>query len=256
MTLDDNTIEAIERATLAAVPPDGVEELGGWLLALDGGTVGRAHSAVPLRHAAPDLALLPGIEARYRAHGLAPVFRLPAVAGFDAFADALRERGYAEAKLTLVMLGTAGTMARAAAAQGVELADMLGDDWAQVYLGEGFDAVDGASRVRLLRRARDAAYASAREPANGGVVAAVGCACFSHGLIGVHGMRTRPAFRGRGLARRLLAAMGQAALRRDIDTAFLQVEADNQAARALYERCGFAPAWRYGYWQQRAKLAG
>ncbi len=74
---------------------------------------------------------------------------------------------------------------------------------------------------------------SAREPANGGVVAAVGCACFSHGLIGVHGMRTRPAFRGRGLARRLLAAMGQAALRRDIDTAFLQVEADNQAARAL-----------------------
>jgi predicted GNAT family acetyltransferase len=63
-------------------------------------------------------------------------------------------------------------------------------------------------------------------------------------------MRTRPAVRGRGLARRLLAAMGQAALARGIGTAFLQVEADNAAARALYARCGFVPAWRYGYWQQ------
>ena len=214
------------------------------------GTVGRAHSAVPLHHEMPDLAVLPLIEARYRAHGLAPVFRLPSVTAFDTFRGELRERGFAEAKSTLVMLGTPAAMALAADARGVELADAPGDDWARVYLGEGFDAVDGASRVRLLRRAREAVYASLREPADGDVVAAVGCACLSHGLASVHGMRTRPAFRGRGLARRLLPAMGNEALRRGIGQAFLQVETGNDAARALYARCGFEAAWRYAYWQR------
>ncbi|RYZ01264.1 MAG: GNAT family N-acetyltransferase, partial [Comamonadaceae bacterium] len=66
-------IESIERATVAAVPPDTLAELPGWLLPLDGGTVGRAHSAVPLSHATPDLALLLQIEARYEAEGLSPV---------------------------------------------------------------------------------------------------------------------------------------------------------------------------------------
>jgi len=45
-------IEAIERATLAAVAPERIEALSGWLLPLDPGTVGRAHSAVPLHHGA------------------------------------------------------------------------------------------------------------------------------------------------------------------------------------------------------------
>ena len=36
-------IESIERATLAAVPPEAADQIGDWLLALDPGTGGRAH---------------------------------------------------------------------------------------------------------------------------------------------------------------------------------------------------------------------
>ena len=43
-------IEAIERATLDAMPPQRLERWGDWLLPFDNGTVGRSHSAVPLRH--------------------------------------------------------------------------------------------------------------------------------------------------------------------------------------------------------------
>ena len=43
-------IANIERATLAAVSPQAVEELPGWLLPFDTSTVGRAISAVPLTH--------------------------------------------------------------------------------------------------------------------------------------------------------------------------------------------------------------
>ena len=44
-------IESIERATLAAVAPERVEALPGWLLPMDHGTVGRAHAAVALEMA-------------------------------------------------------------------------------------------------------------------------------------------------------------------------------------------------------------
>jgi GNAT superfamily N-acetyltransferase len=248
------TVEAVERATLAALPPDAVEELPGWLLPLDAGTVGRAHSAVPLRHEAPDAALLPHIEQRYRAHGLPPLFRLPVdLPAFDGFQAELRARGYIPSRPTLVMTGTPEAMAAGGSGHGVRLDAAPTDAWSRVYLGEGFDPADGASRVRLLRRAKDALYASASLPPDGDAnaeaqLAAVGCACFSGALVGVHGMRTRPRFRGRGLARQLMAAMGAEALRRGVTDAFLQVEVENVLARSLYARIGFAPAWTYVYW--------
>lgn len=48
--MNPSEVVHIERATLAAVSPQTVEELPGWLLPLDTGTVGRAISAVPLSH--------------------------------------------------------------------------------------------------------------------------------------------------------------------------------------------------------------
>ena len=79
--MDD--IESIERATLAAVPPQRLEQWGGWLLAFDDGTVGRCHSAVPLRHEAPPPGVLAGIERRYAAAGLPAVLRGPELAAGD-----------------------------------------------------------------------------------------------------------------------------------------------------------------------------
>jgi hypothetical protein len=43
-------IESLERATLDAVAPETVESLPGWLFPIDRTTIGRAISAVPLRH--------------------------------------------------------------------------------------------------------------------------------------------------------------------------------------------------------------
>lgn len=247
-------IESIERATIAAVPPDTLETLPGWLLPLDPGTVGRAHSAVPLGHEAPALALIAEIKARYVAHGLPPVFRLPVeVPAFEAFGEALRERGYRSTQATLVMQGHTQRMAEGGDSAAVQVDVRPHADWARVYLGEGFDATDGAHRVRLLERATDAVYVSVRLPEGepgAGTVAAVGCACFAEGWAGVHGMRTRPMYRGRGYGRRILAAMGQAALARGIERAFLQVEIENQLARGLYARTGFEPLWTYAYWRR------
>ena len=240
-------IEAIERATFAAVAPATVEELPGWLLGLDSGTVGRAHSAVPLEHAELDEAVFPAIEARYAAHGLSPVFRLPQVTAFEPARAALARRGYAAVQPTQVQVGSARVMAAQFSGAGAEVAAAPGEGWASVFLGEGFDPVDGANRVRLLSRAKGAVFASVH--AYGRVVAA-GVGSFSHGWASIHGMRTALSHRGQGLAGSILGALAREAQARQIDPVFLQVDAANTSALGLYRRAGFETAWTYEYWRK------
>ena len=77
---------------------------------------------------------------------------------------------------------------------------------------------------------------------------AAGAGSYSNGWASVHGMRTDQAHRGQGLAGRVLAALADEAARRGLDRTFLQVEAGNEAAQALYRRAGFTTAWAYEYW--------
>ncbi|MBS0453093.1 MAG: GNAT family N-acetyltransferase [Proteobacteria bacterium] len=247
-------IEAIERATLDAVAPQWVEALDdeAWLLPMDHGTIGRARSAVPLRHEAPRTApghLLERMEARYAARGLPTQLRVAHTPCFDALADALAARGYESGKPTLTQTGTSRAMLVLGAGAPAEVDAAPDAAWAQVFLGPGFDPVDGASRVQALSRAGGNLFASVRES---GSTLAAGAISFSHGWASVHGMRTVQSARGRGLAGRVLAGLAQAALYRGFERVFLQVEAGNAPALALYRRAGFTTAWTYRYWQRPA----
>lgn len=245
-------IEAIERATLDAVAPQWVEALDdeAWLLPMDTGTIGRARSAVPLRHEAPraaPAALLQRIEARYAVRGLPVQLRLADATCFDGLAAALASRGYQAAKPTHTQVASARAMRVPGAGAAADIDAAPDAAWAQVFLGPGFDPVDGASRVQALARSGGNLFASVRE--NGATLAA-GAVSFGHGWASVHGMRTLQSARGRGLARRVLAGLAQAALDRGFEHVFLQVEAGNEPALALYRRAGFAQAWTYRYWQR------
>jgi GNAT superfamily N-acetyltransferase len=241
-------MEAIERATLAAVSPQTIEELPeGWLLPFDTGTIGRAKTAVPLREAAPGPGLIEGIEARYAAHSLPPAFRLPESPAFDAMREALRQRGYRTHKPTRTQTGDARTMLAFGAGPPAEVGAAPDAGWVSVFLGPGFDPVDGTSRVQALARAPGTLFGSVRD--EGGRTLAAGAIAFGHGWASVHGMRTAEAARGQGLAGRVLAGLAQAALARGFERVFLQVEAGNAAALSLYQRAGFRTAWSYAYWQ-------
>lgn len=239
-------IEAIERVTLAAVPPQRLQEWRGWLLPLDDGTVGRSHSAVPLRHEAPAAGSLGEIEGRYAAAGLPAILRLPEVPAFDAMRAGLRQRGWRSSKPTLVQIAELADAPPPPPAVPVALAAVPGDEWEQVFLGDGFDPVDGASRLAILRRGRASVFASVRQD---GRTVAVGAACVGHGWCGVHGMRTAPAYRGRGLATAIMAAFARHARGAGVRRWFLQVESRNAGAQSVYARQGFATAWHYAYWQ-------
>ena len=282
-------IENIERATLAAVSPLAVEALpaqalGEWLLPFDHSTIGRAKSAVPLAH---NLAAatqknahgldLPNnhsitefirqVESRYRAQGLPTLFRLADAPGLGPLCVQLTALGYTAQQPTLVQIGSASHLARLGKTWPIQVTRRPHHDWATVYLAQGFDAADGASRVTSLSRAQDGAYASLRRPRDpcrdlplshsdtGAETApvAAGVASFSHGWASIHGMRTVNSHRGQGLAQCILAGLAKEALARGLERVFLQVEADNTAAIALYHRMGFTTAWRYHYWRPEAE---
>jgi N-acetylglutamate synthase len=242
-------IEAIERATLAAVAPEAVQELPGWLLPFDTGTVGRAKSAVPLVHSAANAAvsLVGHIEAHYAARRLQASFRLPDVPCFAAMYEELTRRGYRAEQPTLVQVSRVHAVQAVTKQSPADIADTPEAAWAALFLGEGFDPVDGASRVKNLSRATGNVFATLREA---GVAVAAGAGSYSHGWASVHGMRTAAVLRGRGLAGRVLAALAGVAIERSIAQVFLQVEEANTGAQALYRRAGFQTAWRYHYWRQ------
>jgi GNAT superfamily N-acetyltransferase len=242
--VDAAAVEALERDTVAAVGPREVVEIGGWLVPLEAGTIGRARSAVPLRH---DLGAeaIGDIEAAYRDRGLPPAFRVADVAGLAAVQAALSARGYAPDQPTIFKLGEVARLAAFSEAS-ARILTVPDDPWAAVFLGDGFDPADGAYRVAALARAPAAAYGAAGEA---GATHAVGVISFGDAWAGVHGMRTAPAHRGKGHAGAILAALGREAAARGVTRIFLQVEEANPARR-IYRRAGFEYAWRYHYWRK------
>lgn len=246
MNLPPADIEAIERATLAAVAPEEVREIGGWLVGLDSGSIRRAASAVPLRH---DLAFDPGafddIEAAYRARGLNPAFRIGDGPGLAEVRAELERRGYRSEQPTLVKVAEAARVRAVTTATPAEVIERPDDDWAAVFLGQGFDPVDGAYRVKALSRSPGARFGLVRDQ---GRAIAVGCGSQAGGWVSFHGMRTDLNRRGEGLAGRVLAGLAGDAVSRGATRAFLQVEEKNAAARSLYRRAGFEQAWRYYFW--------
>ena len=242
-------IETIERATVATVSPENTEEIDGWLLAFDRGTIGRAKSAVPLAHRESAAGLIGRIEVRYESHGFPAMFRIADLSCFHSLQQALRDAGYHADRHSLVQIARASDVRELVAEPQAHIASRPDEAWGRVFLGEGFDPVDGASRVRALRRTPDAVYASIRT-ADGNDALASGAASFAQGWASIHAMRTALAHRRKGLAGRILAALARAAIDRGFERIFLQVEENNIGAKSLYRRAGFGTAWRYEYWSR------
>lgn len=245
MKPQDADVASIERATLQAVAPTHVEHLPGWLLPMDEGTVGRARSAVPLSHAPPARTMLDTVIDCYGQRGHVPRLRLPEHEDWAPAHQHLQAQGFRREQPTLTQTATLDRLLALPAHTGATLQARPDADWMAMFLGEGFDPVDGASRSRALARAEGTLFASLHEQDS---TLACGAAAYGHGWLSVHGLRTRQDQRGRGLASALMRAMADEAQRRGIQRVFLQVDAANLPALALYRRIGFQTAWRYAYW--------
>ena len=218
--------------------------LGGWRLNASGGRSMRINACWPL--AAPDRDpedALDAVEAWFAERGLPSRFKLTEGLFAPAnLAERLAARGYAPTKETLVMLGPA----TGEGAPDIRVSSTPDAAFEGVFTATAGDPEDGRERLEALSRI-PAPARFARLDIDG-APAAIGCAAISGGFVGVFGMRTAPAHRRKGLARRIFRALLAEASGLGAERAWLQVEADNAPAIALYAAEGFEPAYRYQYW--------
>ncbi len=83
--------------------------------------------------------------------------------------------------------------------------------------------------------------------AGAGPVLACGQSAAEADLVGLYDVFTAPQARGQGLARLLCSRLLAQAHAAGARCAYLQVDADNHAARSVYRRLGFADAYAYHY---------
>lgn len=231
----------LDRLAADALPALERTERDGWLLRAsrtpDGVPVyKRANSASRVSPDLPTDDEVEAVTAFYRGRGLAPLVQV----SDDGLAAALAARGWERLSTVLVMTGPPG--------EGD--ASLVAPEPSEAWLQLWWD-LDGRvpGSVEVVRRclagiAPPAGYAAVVED---GRVVAAGRGVVQQGWLGVFAMAVRPSHQRRGLARQVLGALGAWGRAQGATRAYLQVEADNVPARALYESAGFAPAYDYHY---------
>jgi GNAT superfamily N-acetyltransferase len=240
-------IVALEDVTSRAWPARVRERLGGWRLNAAGGRTGRANTCWALE--APDRdpgEAIAAVEAWYERQGQASRFKTTDGAMEPAeLPTLLTARGYRASTETLVMLGPVG-------GEGDAVITTDPDTPFQAVLFEALykDPADAEERLETLRRIAEPVFFARLDFE--GAPAAVGACAVEGEWGGLSVMRTLARVRRQGLARRIVGSLLEQARLAGATKSYLQVEADNDPAVALYRSCGFETAYRYRYWARAA----
>jgi GNAT superfamily N-acetyltransferase len=244
-------MDDLQWAMVGSWPPVEQEPLGDWLLRASAGFTNRGNSVMtagspglPVREA------IDRVESWYAARGLPPTLALFGPEGFDAAEDEVgREllgRGYATHTTALVLTAAVDRIADAAPTAGVDVQDRLTPAWLAAYSRQR-TTTPGATEA-VLGGSPEAWFASASRE---GQIVAVGRLAVASEWAGLSAIWVAPEARRQGLGQQLAAALCARARTRGIRSVHLQVETDNAAALALYERMGFARHHAYAYLSRR-----
>jgi N-acetylglutamate synthase len=244
------TIPDLDLERIAALGWRGLESewLGGWQLRAAGGWTGRSNSVLPLSDPGRELdAALEYVNAWYAARELPPTIQLPLPAT-ESLRAALVERGWSDQWGALVLTASVAEIQnRRLAIDGlppVSFAAKPSDEWLSAYHYRGGPLPPVAPAV--LQNATAPAFAAVRE--HGAPIAICRLAA-DEGWVGITAVEVSPDHRRRGLATHLLAGAMDWAARNGVRNAYLQVDSDNAAALAMYEKAGFRVHHEYRYYR-------
>jgi ribosomal protein S18 acetylase RimI-like enzyme len=232
------------------------ERLGEWLLRAAEGFTGRANSALPLGDPGMPLGdAVDTVAGWYRARGLPPMIVLPLpIAEGDCPTRDLDI--YLEERFWRTRPGPAFVMVadlplgipEHALPEGTryQVTREPDDAWLALYHYRGQDRPPPVIR-QLLISAQDQAFASIRDGNDENEVLAIARISMADGWAGLTAVEVHQDRRRLGLGTAITASACRYAEEAGLSKVFLQVETDNTAALALYERCGFRFSHRYHY---------
>ncbi|MFE1250943.1 GNAT family N-acetyltransferase [Streptomyces sp. NPDC058766] len=245
--------EELARVAARAWRPVESERLGDWELRAASGFTRRANSALPLGD--PGLPLdeaLGAVRRWYGERGL-PAYVQTATGAEGAqelLGARLEERGWVREVTAELWTGPLAPLTDRGDPARVALSRQADEAWLARYRRTGVS--DAA--LRVLGSGPSVWFASVPSAAKGTPPAAIGRCVIDGRWAGFAAVEVDPAVRRRGLATAVMAALARQALADGASAAWLQVEAGNEGARALYAGMGFAP--HHAYHHYRAPGAG
>ncbi len=248
-------VDDLQRLMDRGWPATDARDLGDWRLRFAGGFTGRANSVLAVGDPRmPVGAAVDAAEAWYAERDAPALFQVVGGRGFDPAATPLGaelvSRGYVvgggrpDWQRVLVMTALADDIPALTESSAPVVADAtLTPEWLMTY-GEQRSVVPGVTEAVLT--GCDGLFMWVRDPDTHRMVALT-MATVQTGWSGVFGLWVHPDHRRRGLARDLTAAVGMLARGKQRPAVYLQVSADNAAARGLYESMGFTVHHEYSY---------
>jgi N-acetylglutamate synthase len=239
-------VDTLESAMAAGWWPLEHEWLGSWLLRASAGFTGRGNSALPIGDpGVPMSEAIDRVETFYRKRDLPPRFSVPRPVVGDVasgrFIPTLIRRGYAMETPTAVMTARAHAIADGPR-DGVRILHEPDEGWLSLYRYRGQTLPPEAAK--LLTSAPFQRFASV---VDGEETVAVGRVAVGGGWGGITAMEVAESHRRLGLGRRVLSALARQATFAGVGRLYLQVDARNRAARALYASAGFRDHHGYHY---------
>jgi GNAT superfamily N-acetyltransferase len=236
----------VEEAGLNALQTQRQVFYDGWLLRLSPGKARRARSVnAHFGSTRPLPEKIAYCEKLYALRGLPILFRMTPFSQPRGLAGALAARGYVGFDTTLVQVAA---LARPPEVDGADIAlssPPPADFVAAVGAMRGSSPTQQEAHLERLRNAPLPNHAVLAE-VDGRAVAA-GQIVLDDGLAGVFDVVTDASAQGQGYATRIVERLLAWAWERGAAHAYLQVEAGNAPALAVYRKFGFATAYEYHY---------
>ncbi|MEU8096247.1 GNAT family N-acetyltransferase [Streptomyces rubiginosohelvolus] len=242
------SFEELAAVTARAWQPVESEALGDWRLRAAGGFTRRANSVLPLGDPGLPLGEAFGRVRRwYEERGL-PAYVQTATGAEgtqELLCAELEEHGWrreVSAEVRIAALAPVGD--REAEVSAVRLTREPDAAWLARY--QRF-STPGPHVLRVLGSGPSVWFATV--PGSGDAPDAIGRCVVDGRWAGFMAVEVAPEQRRRGLATTVMTALARRALDEGASAAWLQVEEDNEAARALYDGMGFAGHHRYHHYR-------
>jgi GNAT superfamily N-acetyltransferase len=244
-------LRRIEDAGLNASAPPQQRWIDGWLVRFSPGKAQRARCVQPVASGESSIDDKLALAARvYHEAQLPMVVRVTPFArprGLDAHLATLGWTARQDTRVMALPLMAAAAKAEALP-HGLAFERLALAPFAQaVGALRGSPLAQRAAHAERLEAAPVPFHPLAIRRQDDGALLALGQFAREGALVGLYDIFTAPAARGQGLARRLCARLLALAQADGARAAYLQVEADNADARAVYARLGFADAYGYHY---------
>jgi N-acetylglutamate synthase len=247
------TAAELDRAAARAWPPVVSERLGEWELRAAGGFTRRANSVLPLGDPGiPVEDALRRVAAWYAERGLPAYIQVStgAEGTQEVLAAELAAHGWVREVSADIRIAALAPLADVDAdVSRVTLSRDIDDAWLARYQRTA-SGEPAPELLRVLCGGPSVWFATIEtEDGTSGVPAAIGRCVVDGRWAGFTAVETDPRLRRQGLATAVMTALARKALEEGASAAYLQVETDNDGARALYEGMGFTTHHSYHHWR-------